>query len=242
MIDEARVRRPRLGALWILMAFALLASACAGDGSAEESGSTARSEYCEISADQREQQEVADTATPEELEASFLRSRSALDDAIAVAPDEIRADLELSAAGLDELIDALVESDWDFRTVSPAALFSDELRAAADRLDAYDAEFCGIGDESSSPRPAGADAAGPLGQSPEEFAELMATDDGRRQLIDSLTADQALSGEEATCIVDNLSADVLFALVFVDADPSPDQIDELFAIFERCGVSPEQFG
>jgi len=247
MIDEASVRRrPGPGVLWILVAFALLAAACGADGGGDGAASDDQAGYCELTTRQREQDDrfFASAATPEDVEAYFLESRTRLEDAIAVAPEEIRADLELSAGGLDTLIDALIDSDWDVRTVSPAALSSEELGAAADRLDSYDAEFCGLGGSESSPSTPepGVDAGNPFGQSPEQFAELLETESGREQMIDALSVDKPVTEEQAACLVDNLDPDVLFALAFVDSDPSPSQIDELFGAFDRCDVAPELFG
>jgi hypothetical protein len=259
-------RRPRPVVLWVLVAFALVAAACgggsatndadgvdAGSGPAESApvdpagsgvGSGDVATYCAFSVRKAERDRsfsFAD-ATPEQAEAYFTQSRFDLVEALEIAPEQIRVDLRRTVDEIDLFIGILSGGDWSFPAVTEAlqALPVDPESAAGDsRLHAFDEQFCGLV-EGVSPG-LGGDSTNPNAMSPEEFASLLETEQGRQQLIDSFSVGRAMTVEQATCFFDNLSSDVLYALAFVPTGPTAPQLDELFAAFDACDISPEQF-
>ena len=155
--------------LVLLAAASALVVSCSGDddddqaaagteapGRTDAGGGEAAGDYCAALADFKAATESAnatdDTATPEQLEASFTGVEQQLDPLIAAAPEEIEADLELLASGTRELIDALAASDYDVEAFAldegnqelVANLDSEEYTAAGERIDAYGERECGI--------------------------------------------------------------------------------------------------
>jgi hypothetical protein len=259
-------RRFRPGILWVLVAFALLAAACGGGATNDAASDAAESDagsgpaavdpagnsgepenvaaYCAFSVRKAERDRsfsFAD-ATPEQAEAYFTQSRSDLVEALEIAPEQIRADLRRAVAEVDIFIGILSGGDWSFPAVTEAlqAIPADPESAAGDsRLHAFDEQFCGLVE--GNPTGPGGDSTNPNAMSPEEFESLLATEQGRQQLIDSFSAGRAMSAEQAACFFDNLSTDVLYALAFVATGPTAPQLDQLFAAFDACGISPDLF-
>jgi hypothetical protein len=260
-------RRPRPVVLWVLVAFALVAAACGGGSATDDAASDAAvsdagsgsvavdadgngggsgdvATYCaySVSKAQRDRSFSFADATPEQAEAYFTQSRSDLVEALEIVPEQIRADLRRAVAEIDIFIGILSGGDWSFPAVTEAlqAIPADPESAAGDsRLHAFDEQFCGLVE--GNPTGPGGDSTNPNAMSPEEFESLLATEQGRQQLIDSFSVGRAMSAEQAGCFFDSLSTDVLYALAFVATGPTAPQLDQLFAAFEACDISADQF-
>lgn len=148
---RTRTMRPALAGVAVA---ALIAAGCGDDddpdtgagttaeGSAEASPAAADGDaYCEaaLATETVPEPDIDfENATPDEFAAGFRDwastvMRPAVDDYLAVVPDEIADDAAVASAAVDELAE----------TGNPGAWESPEVAAAADRLHAYDLDNCG---------------------------------------------------------------------------------------------------
>ena len=201
--------------------------------------------YCELAAEQDARDDDFDFvgAAPQEVEAYFSEGRAALGQAITIAPDQIRADLEAIAVQMDLVMEVFSDNNWD---IFAAAADAQEMEtsaalAASDRIDVYEEEVCGLSPDESADAGPGVDETDPFAANPEAFAALLESEFGRQQMIDSFSEDSTMSVEQATCLIDLLTSDMLFGLAFGEAEPSASQLGDLLAVFDECGISPDQF-
>jgi len=201
--------------------------------------------YCELATQQDARDDAFDFvgATPQEAEAYFVEGRATLERAITIAPDQIRADLEVIAVQLDLVMVVFAENNWDvFAAAADArALEPPAALAASDRIDAFDEEVCGLSPDSFAEAGPADDEINPFAENPEAFAAMLESEFGRQQMIDVLSADSTMNAQQATCLIDRLTSDMLFALAFSGAEPSASQLGDLIAVFDECGISPDQF-
>ncbi|MGI9023649.1 MAG: hypothetical protein ACR2HV_10575 [Acidimicrobiales bacterium] len=92
---------------------------------------------------------AANATSPEAMRQAFEGSRARSEDTVAVAPAEIRPDLQVLAAAVAKVSDALAAANYDISAVGPEAgiietFGSPEVQQAATRTVAYVKEHCGI--------------------------------------------------------------------------------------------------
>ena len=128
MIGSPRVRRVVVMGVVLLLAVA----ACGDDDAADPE------RLCEIN-DEIEQLDPFEVP-PDEARAMVREGRVLLDEAVEVAPDEIRPSVEIAAASFRLFLDLAEAADFDLEQVDLAeveAAFSDEAIAAGDALEEW---------------------------------------------------------------------------------------------------------
>lgn len=156
---------------WLVVP-ALLFAACGGDddgGSSEASGE----DWCALAQRIEDSDSAFDGLVgtdPSAVEEAAVELQGLLDEAARVAPEEILAEVNTSADGVDALVNLLADVDYDITRVEEASIvrldeLSDEMDAATERIEAYNETECGIvadrDDESADEEPADAIAADP---------------------------------------------------------------------------------
>ncbi len=207
-----------------LVALALVAAACGGGDDAGDTTTTAGTssgdtsttaaattsavpvanpddEFCRFVLEYDEAVDVQPLGfSPQEVEDWITRAVGAIDDAVRLAPDEIKADVELFAEAYRGFVDLLAEYDYNFLAIGEQAqddprilaLEDPELELAGDRIGAY----CGI-DEliSSAPTTSAAPGGGggviPGASLPEGFPDALVPPGG--EVIASINAGGATS-------------------------------------------------
>ncbi|MFQ5556536.1 MAG: hypothetical protein ACE5GB_03375 [Acidimicrobiales bacterium] len=207
----------------VLTALAVLASACGDDGSSLEDvlssgddavssdsgadvgpGPGASTDFCRISDQINDRLDSVDTEIAaaiasgdlEAVAGYFDDSFGLMQQAAAVAPGEIRDDVEVLVTGFRGMIDVLEEFDFDFTAIPSddpriSALDDPRFDEASDRLDA----FCGIDSDEDEETDGGTGLPGP--QSDAVRGAMV------QALADSLGIDETLAG----CLVDELGLD-----------------------------------
>ncbi len=158
---------------------------------------------------------------PEALEAAYTDAYTIINQARAIAPPVIAADVDITIDGVEVLIAALDAADWNFLDVDLGVLDALDvpLETASYNIEKYNFDVCGIGEEPSEPDiiddPVGTDDDAPL------------TGTARDQVIQSLVG-SGFTSEEAGCILDRIDFTDPEAL----ADPTA-----FFDVFSDCGIS-----
>ncbi len=136
-------------------------------------------------------------ADPAAVEAAYTGFVEAIDDAVAVAPPEIAADVETTARGFRLLSDALASVEWNFLDADLSVIdeLDAEMTAAGDRIGDYNEQVCGIaqdddGDDVTEAADDGSDFDPSAGTPREQMAAGLVT--------------VGFTPEEADCIVDQV--------------------------------------
>jgi hypothetical protein len=84
------------------------------------------------------------------LRSSLETAKDALDDAVKVAPSEIKADVRVIADAYGPFIDAMAKANFDFTKINPqdpafAEIQKPEVASAAQRIEAWGKAHCGAG-------------------------------------------------------------------------------------------------
>ncbi|GEM_PF-5431288 len=143
----------------LLTALVVLAAACGGGSGGVEASQEA---FCA-------QSRKIDAATNkidaeslpmnEQFKKTFDEVLPMMEDAIKVAPAEIKGDAETLVTGIKELKKQLEANDYDITKVDASLLNSPEFNKASDAMDAYGRDVCGIADSSSAdPGPTAGDS------------------------------------------------------------------------------------
>lgn len=223
--------------LGAVLSLVVLASACGDD--ADSAGGLG---FCALAAEQDElAADFSFSAGPEDVESFYREQRRLTAAGVAAAPNpQVREDLETLARGIDGVIAALEGVGWDFSALDDAAMASfdsPEFEAAADRVDAYAAAECGTGAADGLADDGGLDD-GTIGA--DDLPDL-GDGDVPEFMIDALQQSTDLSEEQIRCLLGGFEGD--FFEAFSNIDPSnPDAINPLLEVYERCGLSPDDFG
>jgi hypothetical protein len=145
-----------------------------------------------------------------DLAEAFRDAVDSIDEIIGVAPAEIRGDFETLQEGLQEVALAIEEADGDLFAVDPERLESLEdarYEQAADRIDTYLRDVCGIEIEDDELEPPAID--------------LQDAEAGLAGLL-------GITEEEARCLIEESGLEEL--------DPENPDIGALFGAFDACGV------
>lgn len=176
---------------------------------------------------------------PSSFEAMFGGVLEALDAMEAVAPDEIADDFAVLSTNYRSVIEVFEAADWDIMSLmsDPEAnaalevLDSAEVTAAADNIEAYTLEACGIdlgetgGDDTTGDTMAPADTMAPGGTgtgSGDPAVDMAAS------LLKSMFG---LTDEQALCLAD------LSSQAGIDAS----DVTSLTPILDECGIPLEVF-
>lgn len=200
-------------------------------------------DYCVLSAEQTRNDDSIDLrlSSPEELEAYFTESQQRLREAIGVAPDDIRKDLQLTLEQVEALSGVLSANNWDvFASIDELDAVTDdgEMDAVEARLEAFDLEVCGIEPDAAVPDDESS-ADDPFG-SPEAFEAILGSEFGRQAFAEGMAETGDIDIEQATCLIDNLDFETLFLLGVGEGEPSAEDTSSLFAAFDACGITPDQ--
>ena len=159
-----------------------------------------------------------DFTDPEAVKAAFDEMHDRMQAALPSVPAEIRADVELSAQGFEELQDALRAVDYDFLNADLSLLDqrSAEMDAANINIEAYNEQVCGIATDAT------------------DATDDTATDGGfdagagtiREQAVAELVR-QGFTQTEAECLFDNID--------FTDPEIASDPT-KIFPVFDTCGI------
>lgn len=90
---------------------------------------------------------IEQAASPDALRDQFTLAADAVQSMVDVAPEEIEADVRVLARVYEDTVDALSNAGWDPSryTTEARKLATPEVRAAGDRLGAYERAACGTG-------------------------------------------------------------------------------------------------
>ena len=138
-------------------------------------------------------------------------TRNALAQAVAIAPPEIRADLKTVLTAFEnQFLPVLTAAGWDILAAADdleAINDNPVLEEASDRVEAYDAEACGLEDESAD-----VSTLDPgLGEGSEFLETLLSSEFGRQAFIEGMSEDGTVTAEQAGCLIDNLDIGLLAA-------------------------------
>lgn len=172
--------------------------------------------------------EAPDLSNPEIVQVAYTTAVAMVRQSIEIAPPEIVGDVVTTADGLDVLVTALADAEWNFLDLELGVLDSidQEMEVATFNIDRYNFEVCGIDN----------------GFDPADDPALRPEDDGptdplpsdgtlRDQTIDSLVQ-VGFTLEEANCLIDQVDVAQL-------ADVFSDQ-QTLLALLTECGIPLER--
>ena len=182
--------------------------------------------------------DVGSTA-PDETEAYFNGTLAAIDEALRIAPQEVRPHLEALRTGFEKIVDILAVNGWDFlgSLDELTEIFDNpNFEAAGTALDDYEESVCGI--ESDDSEEAVEDD--PF-SSPETLAAILGTDFGRQLFAEGMAEDGEISFDQALCLAENLETEFLLSLAFDGPEPVGDVVTALFEVLGDCGLDPGVF-
>ncbi len=252
-------RRASVSLLAIVAAFVTIAASCdeetttvepgaevsgeAGDLEASESGDTGTAEQAETAAGAEDFCAAAAevdgaldsfdlvSLAPEELETTMNDTLAKMQNAAALAPDDIRPAIETSEEGFSLMNAALAEANYnlvDFDLSTLDQLDSDpKYDEAADQIDTYVFEVCGIGTDPALDVDVDTDV-GTDGDGTTDGSGLQGT--ARDQIITQLMA-VGFTEAEATCLAE--TPDLLDVMATGDATT-------ILAAFDACDIPPER--
>ena len=172
------------------------------------------------------------TATPEELGRAFETVLDAFSEAADSAPPEIADDVDIMVDAYAAFVEKGQQADWNLLTLANdpefAATFDDPaIEMAADRMDAYGREVCGV--DFSTLADTGAAPPGPGGGD-------AGTDDPVSIVLGTIGIPRALfTDEQIECVTDALGEEFV-ASVTPDWVPTPEAIQALLAAVDACEI------
>ena len=197
-----------------------------------------------------ENQALSDTVNfvdPDALESWLNTSKGLLAEAIADAPGELAADLQLTFDSFAQFQTILEAYDDDFFAAADEIeelTTTPELEAAEERIDAWieancpdvdDGDDAAAGDDVSVDD-AFADAA--------MFEAILASEAGRALLAEELAADGEITVDQANCFLDGLadSGGVAAFVGLATGAAEPEAVVDLIELFAACGIDINAFG
>lgn len=217
----------------VLGALVFIAACGDSDGGVAGTGSS----WCDLmreldSSDPFEDLDNAALPTAADLEAAFELTASLLDDVRSAAPSEISSDVNVFADAFEDAISLFGEADYDFLNIDPSderflALDSAEVAAANANVEAYNETECGIAADSGSGVDDGPDTT--IGGADDGDDDLDIPGEGTigERFVQQLT-DNGFTQTEAECLLDGLAPTL--------SDGEAPAADNLFAMFEECGI------
>ncbi len=220
----------------LLTALVVLAAACGGGSGGVEASQEA---FCA-------QSRKIDAATNkidaeslpmnEQFKKTFDEVLPMMEDAIKVAPAEIKGDAETLVTGIKELKKQLEANDYDITKVDASLLNSPEFNKASDAMDAYGRDVCGIADSSSAdPGPTAGDSSsgdsGAMADSSSGDSSPLTGGTLGEQMVAGLV-ESGFTQDEAECIIGEIDLGSLNA----------DEVDPnfIFDALDACDISLER--
>lgn len=208
-----------------------------GDDAADTGSADA---YCRTKAEADALLDTVDIFDPEAVEAALRQNIVLIEEAIEIAPTEIRDDLRTIRASFDDYVAVLEENDWDIIASTDELDALDarpEPEAAEDRIGEWEDANCDFPDDATDGEDAMDDD--PFAN-PDAFEAMLATDAGRALMIEGMTQDGELTADQAGCLLDNLDFESLSALANGD-EPNPEVLGLMLDVAVVCGLE-ELFG
>ena len=220
---------------WAAIAGLVALSACGGSADSDSTSVSGTSEsvppvpgsaWCPAARAVREAGsalDLIDASAPAQVEAAVGQLIDRLDEAEAVAPDEIAADVALTAEAAREFGMVLAAVDFEIVRADLSTILGPENQAASEAIEAYNEANCGF---------AAAESDGSTSEPDSTGGVVFDPADGpiRDQAIDLLVG-EGFTEDQAACLFDGLDLTDAEAL----SDPSVEA--ELIA---RCGIDPSQ--
>lgn len=156
----------------------------------------------------------------------------ALDQAVQVAPPEIRSDVALSRDSFAEIEALLQANDYDLLSIPQAdfeAIDQSSQVAAADRIEAYNEQVCGIESD-------GTTSSGTEEPATDDGPSLGDSDAAVDAFVTGLTGALPITEEQARCLADELDFASLAANGNFDPN-DPELLDQVFAVLGVCDIS-----
>jgi hypothetical protein len=172
------------------------------------------------------------TATPEELGQAFEAVRDTFAEAADSAPPEIAGDVDVLLAFFETFVDKGNAAEWNLLALASdpefAATFEDpSFEQAANRVDAYSREVCGV--DFSTFADAGTAPPAPGGGDADE-------DDPVSIVLGTLGIPRALfTDEQIECVTEELGEEFV-ASVTPDWVPTPEAVEALAAAVDACDL------
>ena len=190
--------------------------------------------YCRAKAEAEAMMDTIDLFDPEAVEAGMQDNISLLDDAIEIAPAEIRDDLRTVRESFDDYLVVMEANDWDIFAAAPELEALDdrpEPAAAEDRIEAWEDANCDFPDDTGDDDAMDED---PF-SSPEALEAMLSSDAGRAMMIQLMAADGEFTTDQAECLLDNLDIEALLALS-TETEPNSEVYGLLFDVAMLCGL------
>ncbi|MEO1060133.1 MAG: hypothetical protein AAFZ07_01855 [Actinomycetota bacterium] len=202
---------------------------------ADFGGADPSSEWCQLAADVQNQLDAVE-ADPFAFfsEEGITTITAALDQAVQVAPAEIRSDVATSRDSFAEIAAVLERYDYDLLSIPEEELTAIDPTAsevAADRIEAYNEQVCGIESDSG-----GVDAAPPADDTSDPAPSLGDSDAAVDLFVQGLTDSLPITEEQARCLAEELDLGSLAAGGNLDPN-DPELLDQLFAVLGDCDIS-----
>jgi hypothetical protein len=101
-------------------------------------------DYCRLARDYSDSSKKFDAPnSPDQLRAVFQEAQNDINSALAVAPPEIKADVQTIATGLDSIVKAMEAANYDVtRLATTPPSLPPNFDAASQRIDAYTSNVC----------------------------------------------------------------------------------------------------
>jgi hypothetical protein len=103
-------------------------------------------EYCKLSSSYKRAADQLSPTNDAQVRQFMQDAARDIKAAVAVAPSEIKADVEKVATSFDALVNGLVSVNFDYTRLPPeliATFMSEDLRRASTRVTAYARDVCG---------------------------------------------------------------------------------------------------
>lgn len=172
------------------------------------------------------------TATPEEIKEAFETVLATFEEAADSAPPEIEDDVQVLLAAYGTFVAKGNEAGWNLLAMGndpefQAAFDDPAIEQAADRIDAYARDVCGV--DFSTLADAGGPPTAPGGGEADD-------DDPVSIVLGALQIPRALfTDEQIECITEELGEEFV-ASVTPDWVPTPAAIEALLAAVDACGI------
>ena len=169
--------------------------------------------------------EGVDFTDPEALEGAYQSMIDLVEDAAESAPEEVKADIELTVERSKVIFGALSDADFNILDVDQAVFEDPEAEAASERIEAYN-EQCGIADDDVTDD---GDATDDTGADSDDGDTLTGEGTIRDELLRQFTA-MGMSEDQANCLVDNLDMEEVAA-------SGADNPSMFLDLFETCDIN-----
>jgi len=160
--------------------------------------------------------ESLDFTDQEQVQSMLADAEANLARTVSIAPEELRADFQTVLESSMSMVAQLAENGGDFTKLDVTNFDNPEFMAAAERVEAYNADVCGY-DAATATLPT------------EVSADTMSAT--LEALLAPLKAQMNLSDDQVTCLSEKMAASM------TEAGSAPD-ISAVMTYFTDCGINP----